>query len=117
MGTAPSAIKVDMIATTSSTKRTATILTIVGLSESFMKKMVLPSAVGVAIATTRVDPRVIAVTTTGTRVAAAMVYPVQIPSRCHCLHRRMIIEKRTRGLSRVSRLHRLSPGWSPSSFV
>jgi hypothetical protein len=96
-GTAPSARKVDVVATASSTKRTPTIPTIVGLSGSFMKKMVSPSAVGVAIATARVDPGVIAVTTTGTRVAAAMVCLVQMPSRYRYLHRRMIIGKRTRG--------------------
>jgi hypothetical protein len=62
-----------------------------------MKKMVSPSAVGVAIATARVDPEAIAATTTGTRVAAAMVCLVLIPSRCHYLYRRMIIGKRTRG--------------------
>jgi hypothetical protein len=50
-----------------------------------MKKMVSPSAVGVDVATARVDPGAIATTTTGTRVAAAMVYLVQILSRC--LHR------------------------------
>jgi hypothetical protein len=76
-------------------KRTPTIPTIVGLSKIFMKKMVSPSAVGVAVATTRVDPGAIAATTTGMRVAAVMVCLVQIPSRC--LHRRMIIGKRTKG--------------------
>jgi hypothetical protein len=44
-----------------------------------------------------VDLGAIAATTTGTRVTAAMVCLVQIPSRCCYLHRRMIIEKRTRG--------------------
>jgi hypothetical protein len=110
-------IKVDVIATASSTKRTPTIPMIVGLSESFMKKMVSPSAMGVAVATARVDPGAIAVTTTRTRVAAAMVCLVQIPSHCRCLHRRMIIGKRTWGLSRDARFRRLPPGWSPSSFV
>jgi hypothetical protein len=38
-----------------------------------MKKMGSPSSVGVAVATARVDPEAIAVTTTGTKVAAAMV--------------------------------------------
>jgi hypothetical protein len=52
-----------------------------------MKKMVSPSAVGVAVATARVDPGAITMTTTGTRVAAAMVYLVQIPSHYRCLHR------------------------------
>jgi hypothetical protein len=68
-------------------KKTPTIPTIVGLSESFMKKTALPSAVGVAIATTRLDPGAIAATTTVMRVVAAMVCLVQIPSRCRCLHR------------------------------
>jgi hypothetical protein len=36
-------------------------------------------------------------TTTVTRVAAAMVCLVQIPSRCRYLHQRMVIVKRTRG--------------------
>jgi hypothetical protein len=90
-------IKVDVVATASSTKRTPTIPTIVGLTDSFMKKMVSPSAVGVAVATARVDPGAIAATTTGTRVTAAMVCLVQILSRCRCLHQRMIIEKITRG--------------------
>jgi hypothetical protein len=87
MGTAPSAIKVDVVATASSTKWTPTIPTTVGLSGSFMKKMVSPSAVGVAVATARVDPGAIAATTTGTRVAASMVCLVQILSRYRCLHR------------------------------
>jgi hypothetical protein len=51
-----------------------------------MKKMASPSAVGVAVATTRVDPGAIAATMTETKVAAAMVCLVQIPSRCCCLH-------------------------------
>jgi hypothetical protein len=96
-GTTLSAIKVDVAATASSTKRTPTIPTIVGLSESFMKKMVSPSVVGVAVATARVDPRVITAMTIRTRVIATMVCLVQIPSRCRCFHRRMIIGKRTRG--------------------
>jgi hypothetical protein len=62
-----------------------------------MKKMVSPSAMGVAVATTRVDSGAITATTTGTRVATAMVCLVQILSRYRCLHRRMIIGKRTRG--------------------
>jgi hypothetical protein len=49
--------------------------------------MVSPSAVGVAVATARADPRAIAATTTGTRVAAAMVCLVQILSHYRCLHR------------------------------
>jgi hypothetical protein len=82
-----------------------------------MKKMVSPSAVGVAVTTARVDPGAIAAMTTVTRVAAAMVCLVQIPSHCRYLHQRMIIVKRTRGLSRAARLHRLLPGWSSSSFI
>jgi hypothetical protein len=35
----------------------------------------------------RVDPGAIAAMKTGARVAAAMVYLVQIPSRYRCLHR------------------------------
>jgi hypothetical protein len=62
-----------------------------------MKKMVSPSAVGVATATARVDPGAITATTTVTRVAAVMVCLVQIPSRFRYLPQRMIIEKRTRG--------------------
>jgi hypothetical protein len=80
-------IKVDVIATVSSTKRTPIIPTIIGLSGSFMKKMVSPSAVGVAVATARADHGAIAATTIGTRVAAAMVCLVLIPSRYHCLRR------------------------------
>jgi hypothetical protein len=45
-----------------------------------------PSAVGVAVATAKVDPGATAVTTTRMRVAAAIVCHVQIPSRYHCLH-------------------------------
>jgi hypothetical protein len=52
---------------------------------------------GVAIAMARVDPGAIAATMTGMRVAAAMVCLVQIPSHYRCLHRQMIIGKRTRG--------------------
>jgi hypothetical protein len=52
-----------------------------------MKKMGSLSAVGVAVATARVDPWAIVATTTGMRVAAAMVCLVQILSRYHCLHR------------------------------
>jgi hypothetical protein len=64
-----------------------------------MKRMGSPSAVGVAVATARADPRAIAATTTRMRVAVAMVYHMQIPSRYRYLHQRMIIGKRTRGLS------------------
>jgi hypothetical protein len=39
------------------------------------------------VGTARADPGAIAATTTRTRVVAAMVCLVQIPSRCHCLHR------------------------------
>jgi hypothetical protein len=62
-----------------------------------MKKMGSPSVVGVAVATSRVDPGAIAVTTTGTKVAPVMVCHVPIPSCYCCLHQRMIIGKRTRG--------------------
>jgi hypothetical protein len=82
-----------------------------------MKKMVSPNAVGVAVATARVDPGAIAATMTGTRVAAMMVCLVQIPSHCRYLHQRMIIVKRTRGLSGAVRLCRFPPGWSSSSFI
>jgi hypothetical protein len=50
---------------------------------------------GVVVATAKVDPRVIAAMMIGTRVAAVMVYHVQIPSRYRCLHQRTIIVKRT----------------------
>jgi hypothetical protein len=62
-----------------------------------MKKMVSPSAVGVAVATARADPGAIAAMMTVTKVAATTVCLVQIPSRCRCLHQRMIIAKKTRG--------------------
>jgi hypothetical protein len=62
-----------------------------------MKKMVSTNTVGVAVATARADPGAIAATTIEMRVAAVMVYLMQIPSHYRCLHRRMIIEKRTRG--------------------
>jgi hypothetical protein len=62
-----------------------------------MRKMVSPSVVGVAVATARADPRAIAATTTGARVATAMVCLAQILSRYRCLHWRVIIGKRTRG--------------------
>jgi hypothetical protein len=70
-----------------------------------------PSAMEVAVATARVDPGVIAATMTGTRVAAAMIYLVQIPSCYRYLCRRMIIEKRTRG---AIKSHEASP---PASWV
>jgi hypothetical protein len=71
-----------------------------------MNKMASPSTVGVAVATARVDPGAIAVTTTEMKVAAVMVYLVQIPSRCRCRHRRMIIRRRTRG---ATKSHEASP--------
>jgi hypothetical protein len=86
VGTTPNAIKVDVIATASSTKRTPTIPTIVGLSGSFMRKMVSLSAVGVVAAMTRVDPGAIVAMMTGMWVAIAMVCLMQIPSRYRCLH-------------------------------
>jgi hypothetical protein len=60
---------------------------IVGLFESFMKKMVSPNAVGVAVAMARADPGAITAMTTGTRIAAAMVCLMQILSCYCCLHR------------------------------
>jgi hypothetical protein len=72
---------------------------------------------GIAVAMARADPGAIDATTTGTRVATAVVCLMQIPSCYRCLHWRTIIGKRTRGLSRAARLRRLPPGWSPSSFV
>jgi hypothetical protein len=62
-----------------------------------MKRMESPSAVGVAVATTRVDPGAIAATTTGMSVAAVMVCHVQIVSRYHCLHQRTIIGEENQG--------------------
>jgi hypothetical protein len=62
---------------------------IVGLSDSFTRKMVSPSVVGAAVATARADPGAITATTTAMKVAAATVYLMQIPSRCRCLHQRM----------------------------
>jgi hypothetical protein len=82
-----------------------------------MRKMVSPSTVGVVVATARVDPGAITATATRMRVVATMVYLMQIPSLYRCLGRRMIIGKRTRGISRAARLRRLPPGWSSSSFV
>jgi hypothetical protein len=72
---------------------------------------------GAAVATAKEDQGATIATTTGTRVAAAMVCHMQIPSRYRCLHQRTIIKKRTKGLSRATRLRRLPPGWSLSSFV
>jgi hypothetical protein len=85
-GTAPSVTRDDVTATAFSTRRTPTIPTIVGLSKSFMKKMVSPSAAGVAAAMARVDPGAIATTTTARKVAAARVCLEPIPSRCRCPH-------------------------------
>jgi hypothetical protein len=83
-GTAPNAIKVDVTGSAFSTRRTPTTPTIVGLSKSFMKKMVSPSAAGVAAATARVDPGAIIMTMTVRKVAAARVCLEPIPSRCRC---------------------------------
>jgi hypothetical protein len=66
-------IRVDAVATTSSTRRTPTILMIVGYSGGFTKRMESPSTMGVAVAMARVDPGAITATTTGTRVVVAMV--------------------------------------------
>jgi hypothetical protein len=62
-----------------------------------MKKMVFPSAAGVAAATARVDPGAIAATTTARKVAAARVCLEPILSRCRCPHQQAIIGRRTRG--------------------
>jgi hypothetical protein len=62
-----------------------------------MKKMVSPSAAGVAAATARVDPGAIAATTTARKVAAARVRLEPIPSRYRYPHQRTIIGRRTRG--------------------
>jgi hypothetical protein len=70
---------------------------IVGLSKSFMKKMVSPSAMGVAAAMARVDPGAIATTTTVRKVATARVCLKPIPSRCRCPYQQTIIGRRTRG--------------------
>jgi hypothetical protein len=71
-----------------------------------MKRMESPSAAGVAVAMTKVDPGATAATMTGTKVAAAMVHHEQIPSRYRYLHRQTIIEKRTRG---AIKSHEASP--------
>jgi hypothetical protein len=94
-GTAPNATRVVVAATAFSTRRTPTIPTIVGLSEGFMKKMVSPSAAGVAAATARVDPGAIAATMTARKVAAVRVCLEPIPSRCP--HQQTIVGRRTRG--------------------
>jgi hypothetical protein len=73
VGTAPSVIRVDTATTASSTRRTSTILTIVGWSKNFIKRMESPSIMGVAVATARVDRGATAATMTGTRVVAVMV--------------------------------------------
>jgi hypothetical protein len=82
-----------------------------------MKIMESPSAVGVAVATAKVDPGATTTTMTETRVTVAMVHHMQIPSHYRFLHQRTIIEKRTGGLSRAARLRHLPLGWSPTSFV
>jgi hypothetical protein len=82
-----------------------------------MKKMVSPSAAGVAAATARVDLGVIAATTTAKKIVTARVCLEQIPSCCRCPHQQTIIGRRTGGLSRAARLRRLPPGWSSGSFV
>jgi hypothetical protein len=97
VGTTLSTIKVDIAASIFFTRRTPTILTIVGLSKSFMKKMVSPSAVGVAAATTSVDPGAIIAMTTAKRAAATRVCLEQILSHCCCLHQQTIVRRRTRG--------------------
>jgi hypothetical protein len=62
-----------------------------------MKKMVSPSAAGVAAATARVDPGAIIVMTIARKVAATRVCLEPILSRCRCPHQQMIIGRRTRG--------------------
>jgi hypothetical protein len=84
MGTAPSVTRVDDAATTSSTRKTPTIPTIVGYSGSSMKRMESPSVVGVAVAMAKVDRGVTAATMTGMRVAAATVCHARISSRYRC---------------------------------
>jgi hypothetical protein len=71
-----------------------------------MKRMESPSIVGVAVATARVVHEATAVTTTRTRVVAAMVRRAQITSRYRCLHRQAITEKKTRG---AIKSHEASP--------
>jgi hypothetical protein len=71
-----------------------------------MKRMESPSVVGVAVVTAKVDQGATIVTTIRTRVNAAMVSHVQIPSRYRYLHRQMITEKRTRG---AIKSHEASP--------
>jgi hypothetical protein len=72
---------------------------------------------GVVVATAKVDPGATAATTTGMRVAAAMVCHLQIPSRYRCLHQRTIIEKRTRGAIKSREASPLASWVEPSSFV
>jgi hypothetical protein len=67
-GTTLGVIRVDDAATASSTRRTPTILMIVGLSKNSMKRMESPSAVGAVLVTARAVPEVTAATTNGTRV-------------------------------------------------
>jgi hypothetical protein len=62
-----------------------------------MKKMVSPSAAGVAAAVARVDPGAITTTMTARKVAAARVYLEPILSRCRCPHKQTIVGRRTRG--------------------
>jgi hypothetical protein len=62
-----------------------------------MKRMESPRVVGLVVATAKVDQGATAATTTGTRVAAAMVRRMQILSCYRCLHRQTITEKRTMG--------------------
>jgi hypothetical protein len=62
-----------------------------------MKKIVSPSAAGVAAATSRVDPKAIAATMTARKVAAARVCLEPIPSHYRCPHQQTIVGRRTRG--------------------
>jgi hypothetical protein len=71
-----------------------------------MKRMESPSAVGVSIATAKVDLGATTATTTGMKVAAAMVRHTQIPSHYRYLHWQTITERRTRG---AIKRHKASP--------
>jgi hypothetical protein len=100
VGTALSVIRVDGAAIASSTRRTPTILMIVGLSKNSKKRMESPSTVGVAVATARAVPEVTTATTTGMKVAGATTRRAQIPSLYRYLHQQTITEKKTRGATK-----------------
>jgi hypothetical protein len=84
-GTAPSMTRADDAATASSTSMTPTILMIVGLPGSSMKKTESPSAAGVAGATAEAAPKAITATTIGTRVAGMTTCRVRIQRLYRCL--------------------------------